>query len=391
MRPEIARSARAGLLVRPLLIAALVAVLAVPDALGSDARLSEDRTTLFLQEEVRGPGARRPGVALNVEPDGGRRQIWVSGDGLPILPTVDVLCGSRKRTLALTRSQTAHELQVGLYEVPRDLAETMLNSTDCRLALTGDAIPIPRDLLWSVWAEAAHGTTAPRILEGRVTWVIDGDTIRVAVGDHAETVRYIGINAPEVGNPPQPWEQAGRDARDVNVLLVGQKKVRLELDVEERDAYGRLLAYVYVGDTLVNAEMVRRGYATTQTVPPNVKHEALLARLEREARERNQGLWDVARTETPSAAPPAAAPTPAAARAPAAAPQPSAAPAAARPAAKSGAPSAFECPAALPIKGNLTTRGECLYFLPGKSTGKKADFCFATEQEAVQGGCVPAR
>jgi micrococcal nuclease len=367
-----------------LLVVVLLAVHGAPVAGSGAGRLSDDGMTLFLQDEVRGPGAPRPGVAFNLEPGTGARQIWVSGDGLPTLPTLDVLCGSRKRTLPLTRAQTARELHVGLYEVPRDLADIMLNSTDCRLLLTGAPIPVPRELLWTVWADAERGKTAPRILEAQVTWVIDGDTIRAKIGDQTETVRYIGINAPEVSNPPQPWERAGRDARDVNTLLVGQKTVRLELDAQDRDSYGRLLAYVHVGDTLINAEMVRRGYASALTVPPNVKHEALLARLEREAREGKQGLWHVGPAETPSAAPAAAPAAP-----PAAVPK-TAAPKTAPP--KTTATSAFGCPATHPIKGNVTTRGECLYFLPRPgSAGKKAEFCFATEEEARQGGCTPAR
>lgn len=353
---------------RTALLAALLSLLGTSEAATGAARISDDGTTLFLQDEVRAPGTPRPGIAINLEPGTGSRQIWVSGDGLPTLPTLDVVCGRGKRTLPLTRAQTAHELHVGLYEVPRELAETMLNSTDCRILATGPPIPVPRDLLWTVWADAAKGQTAPRILEGEVSWVIDGDTVRVKIGDRTEPVRYIGINAPEVSNPPQPWEYAGREARDVNALLVARKKVRLELDAHDRDAYGRLLAYVYVGDMLVNAEMIRRGYANALTVPPNVKHEALFARLEREARQGKQGLWQVRSLEAPSAAP-----------APAPAPP-------------TTAKSAFGCPASHPIKGNLTTRGECVYFLPDRrGAGKKAEFCFASENEARSNGCSPAR
>jgi len=70
--------------------------------------------------------------------------------------------------------------------------------------------------------------------------------------------------------------------------------VRLELDVQERDRYGRLLAYVWVGDTMVNAELVRRGYAQVMTIPPNVKYQQLLVKLQREAREAGRGLWSLA-------------------------------------------------------------------------------------------------
>src|SRR5206468_11098730 len=56
--------------------------------------------------------------------------------------------------------------------------------------------------------------------------------------------------------------------------------------------YGRLLAYVYVGDQMVNAELVRRGYAQVMTIPPNVRHQELFLKLQREAREQKRGLWE---------------------------------------------------------------------------------------------------
>ena len=67
--------------------------------------------------------------------------------------------------------------------------------------------------------------------------------------------------------------------------------MRLELDVEERDRYGRLLAYVYAGRTFVNAELVREGYAEPLTVPPNVRHATAIGRLGASARRGELGLW----------------------------------------------------------------------------------------------------
>lgn len=67
--------------------------------------------------------------------------------------------------------------------------------------------------------------------------------------------------------------------------------MRLELDAQARDRHGRLLAYVWVDDLMVNAELVRRGYAEVMTVPPNVRYQALFLRLQREAREAARGLW----------------------------------------------------------------------------------------------------
>jgi len=122
--------------------------------------------------------------------------------------------------------------------------------------------------------------------------VSDGDTVRVRLDSgRVERVRYIGIDTPETAKPDAPGECYADRARDFNERLVGDRDVRLELDVEERDRYGRLLAYVYVGGTNVGAELVRRGYAVPLTVPPNVRHVTDISRLARDARSNRRGLW----------------------------------------------------------------------------------------------------
>lgn len=132
-------------------------------------------------------------------------------------------------------------------------------------------------------------------LQARVLRVLDGDTIDAAIGDRVERVRYIGIDAPEIGHEGKPGEPGGRVATRLNRRLVGGRAVRLELDVEARDRYGRLLAYVWVGDVMVNAELVRQGWARVLVIPPNLRHGALLQRLELEARQAPRGLWALPR------------------------------------------------------------------------------------------------
>jgi micrococcal nuclease len=84
----------------------------------------------------------------------------------------------------------------------------------------------------------------------------------------------------------------GMRAYEFTRKLVEGKKVRLEFDVEKRDKYERLLAYVYLPDgTFVNAEIVRQGYASLLTIPPDVKYADLFAQLYKEARENRRGLW----------------------------------------------------------------------------------------------------
>jgi micrococcal nuclease len=133
-------------------------------------------------------------------------------------------------------------------------------------------------------------------VKGRVVWVVDGDTIHVRVGRRLEKVRYIGVNAPEIPHPEaRGWREGSARAFAVNRQLVGGRDARLELDLGRRDHYGRLLAYVWVQRArkrlMANAEMVRRGYAQVMTIPPNVKHQELFLKLQREARESGRGLW----------------------------------------------------------------------------------------------------
>ena len=157
------------------------------------------------------------------------------------------------------------------------------------------AARLPRRALGLIAVAALLLAPAPaapaRILTGRVTHVIDGDTITVALGGRAEKVRYIGMDTPETKHPVKGEEPGGREAAAANRNLVLGKTVRLELDVRERDRYQRLLAYVYVGELMVNAELVRRGCAQAVTLPPNVAHAQELVRLEREARLARRGLW----------------------------------------------------------------------------------------------------
>jgi micrococcal nuclease len=124
-----------------------------------------------------------------------------------------------------------------------------------------------------------------------VTRVVDGDTVEVRLGDRLETVRYIGVNTPEIHHPTRGREPYQDAARVANQQLVDGRTVRLVLDVQPRDRYGRLLAYVYVDGELVNAELVQRGYAEAVTYPPNVKHHAELVELQRRARQARAGLW----------------------------------------------------------------------------------------------------
>lgn len=122
----------------------------------------------------------------------------------------------------------------------------------------------------------------------RVVKVIDGDTIMIEGG---LKIRYIGVNTPETKDPRRGVQCFGKEASAKNQALVEGKIVRLEKDVEERDKYGRLLRYVWLGNEMVNEVLVKEGYAFSSPYPPNVKYHKRFLAAEREARSRGIGLW----------------------------------------------------------------------------------------------------
>lgn len=127
-----------------------------------------------------------------------------------------------------------------------------------------------------------------------VVRVVDGDTIVVRLGRDEETVRLLGIDTPESVDPRSPVECFGKEASArTGELLPPGTDVRLVRDVEARDRYDRLLAYVYRGDddTFVNLALVEEGYADVLTYPPNVAHAADFVSAAGAARTEGRGLW----------------------------------------------------------------------------------------------------
>lgn len=118
-----------------------------------------------------------------------------------------------------------------------------------------------------------------------VVAVIDGDTIDVDLGGRTYRVRYIGINTPEYD------EACYGEAASANAALVEGQTVTMYRDVSETDRYGRLLRYVYVGDTFVNAVLVAEGWAEAVEYPPDVSYADYFERLEDAARAAGLGCW----------------------------------------------------------------------------------------------------
>jgi len=219
--------------------------------------------------------------------------------------------------------------------------------------------------------EPPAGVKATAVYETAVaTGVTDGDTVTVEMGGRSYRLRYIGIDAPETGFEQ---EALGAEATEENRRLVLGKPVRLERDVSDTDRFGRLLRYVWVDDIMVNAELVRLGYARVRRYPPDVRrHEALEAAQE-EAQGARRGIWGLQVAVTPPGAP-------------ATPPRPAATPGQA----------GYSC--ARCIKGNISPSGEKIYHIPGcrdydatvVSEGR-GERWFSTEVEAQQAGWRRAR
>lgn len=128
--------------------------------------------------------------------------------------------------------------------------------------------------------------------EYQVTRVVDGDTIEVNYNGTEEKVRLIGIDTPESVHPDKEKNsEYGEQASEYTKNLLEGKTVRLEFDVQERDSYGRLLAYVYIDDVMVNKKLLEEGLAQIATYPPNVKYVDEFTKIQETARENKKGFW----------------------------------------------------------------------------------------------------
>lgn len=147
-----------------------------------------------------------------------------------------------------------------------------------------------------IYKKASRGTSDIQRVSGvskdeyvKVTKVHDGDTVSVIINNNEERVRLIGIDAPEMGQG-QWGKKAKRKLQDI--IRKSDKTVRIELDVDERDKYGRVLAYLWTKDMkMINEEMVKSGYAFLYTIPPNVRYVERLKRAQEVVSSKGIGIW----------------------------------------------------------------------------------------------------
>lgn len=197
----------------------------------------------------------------------------------------------------------------------------------------------------------------------KVTRVIDGDTIEIEGGEH---VRYIGMDTPETVDPRKPVQCFGVEASNKNKALVEGKMVRLEKDISDHDKYNRLLRYIYVGDTFINLELVKQGFAYSYSYPPDIKYQDQILKAQQEAQVAKRGLWNACPTNT-NTTPVVVSPT--------------------------NTPTDGQNNNSCLIKGNISSSGEKIYHLPGCGSYSKTQIdeahgekWFCTEAEAQAAG-----
>ncbi len=147
----------------------------------------------------------------------------------------------------------------------------------------------------SVSSITPHLLPTPTEEKAIVTRVIDGDTIDVFINDKKDTVRFIGINSPEIHDPRMPVQCFGKEASERAQALLSGKNILLRNDVSQsnRDKYQRLLRYVFLLDgTNINKKMIEDGYAHEYTYASNPYFfQKEFIEAEKGARENKKGLW----------------------------------------------------------------------------------------------------
>jgi micrococcal nuclease len=138
---------------------------------------------------------------------------------------------------------------------------------------------------------ASHKSTAFNQALVKVERVVDGDTIEIKLGGKKEKVRLIGIDTPETKKPNTPVMYYGKEASAYTKKRLEQQTISLEWDVDRRDKYDRLLAYVWIDNELFNETLIKEGYARLSTFPPNVKYVSLFTKAQEQARKQGSGIW----------------------------------------------------------------------------------------------------
>lgn len=130
-------------------------------------------------------------------------------------------------------------------------------------------------------------------IRAKVVNIVDGDTIDVMINEKKERVRLILIDTPETKHPRHGVQPFGQEASDFTTEYLTNKEVILEKDISERDRYGRVLAYVWVGNQNFNKMLVEKGLARVAIFPPDIKYVNEFEKVQNTARQKGIGIWSI--------------------------------------------------------------------------------------------------
>lgn len=195
--------------------------------------------------------------------------------------------------------------------------------------------------------------------------VVDGDTMDIQFENgKEERVRLVLVDTPETKHPTKPVQPFGPEASAFTKEMLAGKNVQVELDVQERDQYGRILAYVYIDGKMFNELLLEKGLARVAVFPPNTRYVDEFYAIQKKAQEAKLGIWSIEdyvtdngyiiQEETGEN--------------------------------QSSTNTNIDCQN--PIKGNINSKSEKIYHVPGGQYYDitKAEELFCTEQEAVNAG-----
>lgn len=153
-------------------------------------------------------------------------------------------------------------------------------------------LPELQDLLPITTPVASIPPSVPEgVIQATLVRVVDGDTIEVTIGGQALTVRYVGIDTPERGEPGY------KAATAANKQFLGDGNLWLLTDHTDKDRYGRLLRFIYTAEGLfVNREMLLQGWAQPLEFQPDVTRSSEFRKLAVEAAQAKRGFWSGAST-----------------------------------------------------------------------------------------------
>lgn len=194
------------------------------------------------------------------------------------IPIEKLSPGRHVAEVSLAKEQPASVLEV--------IGEESLSGS---LPLAAAQVDIPKE-------SAKEKNSSPKHVKGieaKVTRAVDGDTVVVHINGKEERVRMILVDTPETKHPQMGVQPFGPEASEFTAGSLTGKTVTLELGVQERDQYGRLLAYVWLGDQLFNKTLIEKGLARVAVFPPNTKYLDEMNEAQARAKKKAIGIWSV--------------------------------------------------------------------------------------------------